>query len=61
MSGGVGRSEIMQRLTILQAEMNEVGILMEYYGGVSEVAQHGRELYGASNIMKSWIEGMEDE
>jgi hypothetical protein len=55
------KTEITDRLKALQAEMSEVGILMEYYGGLSEVAQHGKELYGAAMMMKTWIEGMEDD
>lgn len=53
------RQELIRRLVALQEEMLEVGTAMDYYGGFdSAIAQHGREMVGASGIVSSWLEGV---
>jgi hypothetical protein len=39
--------------------MFDLGAVMECYGGLSEMAEHGRELIGASEIALGWARGME--
>lgn len=39
--------------------MRLIGVDMDYYGGFSELAEHGRELIGAAVIAESWAGELE--
>ena len=39
--------------------MRLIGVDMGYYGGFSELAEHGRELIGAAVIAESWARELE--
>ena len=54
------REEMSHRLRELAEDMIEVGVLMEYYGGISELGIHGRELVGAGKIAATWADAIED-
>jgi hypothetical protein len=55
------QADIVQRLRALSDEMAALGTAMEYFGGFSEVAEHGREMMGASLITLGWITEMEKQ
>ena len=46
--------EIAARLVRMAAEMESIGVAMDYYGGLAEWARHGKELAGAANICREW-------
>lgn len=50
------RLEIADRLEKLAAAMLEIGVEMDYFGGLTdaEIAEHGRELCGAARIAQDW-------
>ena len=52
------RAEISARLEALAEEMAAVAVEMDYHGGLAEWARHGRELFGASEIARQWVEEM---
>lgn len=52
--------EIAARLLSLANEMDEMAVMMDYYGGFAEWAQHGREIAGAGNIARQWAYEIED-
>lgn len=55
------RADIALRLLALSEEMREVAVLMDYYCGISEMAKHAAELYGAANIAAQWSEQIKHE
>ena len=57
----MNKDEIIRRLRVLSTEMIELGIEMDYYGGMSEMAKHGAELVAAGRVAESWADGIEAE
>lgn len=53
--------QIIDALRELAVDMQALGATMDYYGGLGEVAQHGRELVRAGLIAWDWADGMEEE
>jgi hypothetical protein len=53
------RSGLGERLRWIAAHMRLIGVDMGYYGGFSELAEHGRELIGAAVIAESWARELE--
>lgn len=53
--------EIADRLDRLANEMLEVSVLMNYYGGLSNIASHGIELAGAAHIARGWAKGIRED
>jgi len=51
--------EIVGRLRALAVEMFWVGTAMDYFGGFTELAVHGRELVGAAAIACQWADSIE--
>jgi len=49
------------RLRILSAQMLDVGVFLDFYGGFGEIGEHGREMIGASKIAAGWADGIEQE
>jgi hypothetical protein len=52
-------SVIVERLRNLADDMDEVSVMMDYYGGFTEWAQHGREIAGAGAIARQWADEIE--
>ena len=52
-------AEIAARLRTIAYEMDCIAVLMDYYGGLSEWAKHGREMAGAGAIARQWAEEIE--
>ena len=52
-------AEIAARLRTLSDELYEISVLLDYYGGLSEWAKHGREMAGAGAIARQWAEEIE--
>ena len=40
----------------MSREMLEIGVAMDYYGGLSHWAAHGQQMVGAAMIAQSWAE-----
>lgn len=55
------RKALAKRIRRVAAQMQRLGAHMNYYGGFSEIGQHGREMLGAANIARGWAEGIEGE
>lgn len=53
------KAQIAARLRKLADEMDDVSVDMDYYGGLAEWAQHGREIAGAGKIAREWAEEIE--
>lgn len=51
--------EIASRLRKLAEDMGELAVAMDYYGGFSEWAKHGRELAGAGETARQWADEIE--
>jgi len=52
--------QLLFRLKAVAEEMQAVGCLMEYLAGFnSEMAQHGREMFGAGCIAQQWAGELE--
>jgi hypothetical protein len=55
-------NEIAAALRRLSKRMIDLGVEMNYYGGLNvDMAQHGRELVGAGMIAKEWAGEIESE
>ena len=52
------KAELASRLRVLAAHMLETAVQMDYYGGFSEVAVHGKELRRAAGIALSWADAI---
>ncbi len=52
------KSELASRLRVLATHMLEMAVQMDYYGGFSEMALHGKELHGAACITASWADAI---
>jgi hypothetical protein len=55
------RAELAARLRALSAEMVEIAVEMDYFGGLAPWARHGLELAGAAGIAREWAEEIEAE
>lgn len=55
------REDLPQRLRELSASMLDLGIDMEYIGGLDEIGAHGVELQGAARIARTWADGIDVE
>ena len=55
------KQELMARMEALSEEMRSVGVEVENFFGMRGAAKHGRELFGAGLMLKTWVEGMEAE
>jgi hypothetical protein len=53
------KAQIAARLRKLATEMDDIAVDMDYYGGLAEWAQHGREIAGAGKIARGWAEEIE--
>lgn len=51
--------EIAEWLCALADEMDGISVVMDYYGGFSEWAKHGREIAGAGAIARQWASEIE--
>ena len=51
--------QIAVRLRKLADEMDDISLCMDYYGGLAEWAQHGREIAGAGKIAREWADEIE--
>lgn len=55
------RPEIAAALRDLSIQMLTIGAAMDYYGGMGEIGQHGRELINAATIASEWAAAIEAE
>lgn len=56
----MSRETLVAELRELSEKMLDMAVKLEYHGGFNgEVAQHGRELAGASGIVLAWADGIE--
>ncbi len=53
--------ETMNELRFMSMSMQRLGGLMDFYGGLGEIGDHGRELIGASKIAAGWADGIQKE
>jgi hypothetical protein len=51
--------EIAERLRTLADDMDDIAVVMDYYGGFAEWSQHGREIAGAGAIARQWADEIE--
>lgn len=50
-----------EELEALYQHMIDIATRMDFYGGFSEVADHGRELICAAAVVGSWVDGMKEQ
>ena len=55
------KEEIIIALRRVADAMELVGGSMEYYGGLSDIARHGKEMLGAAQIARGWADGIEGD
>lgn len=60
MTGTLTRNELALELRVLSSRMIHIGAAMDYFGGFSEIAQHGHEMMGAAMIAAQWADRMEE-
>lgn len=54
------KEELMEQMRYLSVEMKATSEMMEYYAGFNEdILQHANELHGASDILDTWINGID--
>lgn len=53
--------ELSQEIKALSELMLEIGSKMDYYGGFSEIGEHGREMVNASRTAEGWAYGIANE
>jgi len=51
--------EIAERLRTLADDMDDIAVVMDYYGGFSAWSRHGREMAGAGAIARQWADEIE--
>lgn len=51
--------DLVKRVRYTSMIMEMTGGLLEYYGGLSEIAQHGQEMIGAAVIAREWADQIE--
>ena len=54
-------STTLDKMEALQKHMFDVAVEMEYYAGFDVVADHAKELLGASAVLQTWIDGIKKE
>ncbi len=54
-----GQRTIAHRLRRVACDMEEIAVLMDYYGGRAEWARHGVELAGAAHMARGWADAIE--
>ncbi|MDO4705737.1 MAG: hypothetical protein Q4A98_05965 [Comamonadaceae bacterium] len=57
----ITRAELIAHIRATAERMAQTALLMQYYGGLGEIAEHGRQMEGASRIVHGWAEGIEKE
>ena len=57
-SPAVALQRLVRRLRRVSEMMRQVGADMEYHGGFGEIGEHGRCMIGASQMAKSWADGI---
>lgn len=54
------RESLVAELRDISEKMLDMAVKLEYFGGFGgEVAQHGKELAGASGVVLTWADGIE--
>lgn len=54
--------DIAKHLRLVADQMHQVGVLMDYYGGLDdEMTAKSKEIIGASEIARSWADAIENE
>ena len=53
------KAEIAARLRALGTEMENIAVMMDYYGGFAPWSHHGREIAGAGRIAREWAAEIE--
>lgn len=55
------KASMLLNMEQLQVDMINVAAELEYYGGFNpDFLEKSKELIGASNVLKNWIEAIED-
>lgn len=57
----ITRAELIAHIRATAERMAQTAQLMQYYGGLGEIAQHGRQMEGAARIAHGWADGIEGE
>lgn len=57
----MSKQELIARMRGIAEQMEELGTNLDYYGGMHEISEHGRELVGAAGILIGWADGWEYE
>lgn len=55
------KTKLVSSLRALAIQMREVAVEMEYYGGFSVIAHHGKELFGASCLALEWADAIAED
>jgi len=55
------KQNMVKRLKRLSATMHNLGVDMDYYGGLAHWAKHGVELDAASLMVDEWVKEVEKE
>jgi hypothetical protein len=56
---GSDLTKIVADLRQLADQMEDVGVRMEYYGGLGPMVRHGREMIGAAGTARTWAAEIE--
>lgn len=57
----MSKSEILRKLKTCQSIMLDTAVDLEFYGGFNEViTDHAKQLLGASTMLLTWIDGIEE-
>jgi len=57
----MNKDQLIIELRDLSAKMQSLGSSMEYYYGLNEIGEKGRELLGAGLIANQWADQIESE
>jgi hypothetical protein len=49
-----------EELEALRQHMLDIATRLDYFGGLSEWADHGAQLAGAAGVMSTWVDGMKE-
>lgn len=55
----ITRAELIAHIRATAERMAQTALLMQYYGGLGEIAQHGRQMEGVARIAHGWADGIE--
>tara|TARA_R110000803_G_scaffold158236_1_gene222548 strand:- start:171 stop:374 length:204 start_codon:yes stop_codon:yes gene_type:complete len=62
MNKALTRPQLIGALRKLADDMESLGAAMDYYGGfAAHIAEHGKEIMGASLVARGWADGIECE